>query len=112
MEASKWKRIWVGEDAIRREAAPDEDTVEVTSDVRWDPPSASKVAERPARTVPSDVFLGYVLAIFMPTIGILVGVALIARERDSRGPAIVAWSVVSQIVWVIVAVVIWRTVLL
>lgn len=51
-------------------------------------------------------FIGYLMAVIAPLVGILVGCALIARG-ERHGPSVVGWSVLSLFVWTVIVTFLW-----
>lgn len=98
-ERGKWGKLMYGE--------PDPAEPEPVTERRGyteGPPPAETIQDREAPGDPAHT-LGYVMAIISPYLGLLVGLALIARD-DRQGAYVFAWSFVSLIVWSVVAVVI------
>lgn len=51
-------------------------------------------------------FIGYLMAVIAPFVGVLVGCALIARG-ERHGPSVVGWSVLSGFVWTVALTFLW-----
>lgn len=69
-------------------------------DVKEIPPAPARWEEghEPKPELTNDEFVGYVTAVIMPIVGVLVGCALIVKGSD-RAAGIVGWATAFWIIW-------------